>query len=89
MFSYLSPEERVPQEHPLPAIQQMIDVVLKELAPQVDALYAHTGRPSMPSEPLRRALWLQVLYTARSEQLLMRQVAYNLLFPVVRGLEQG
>jgi transposase len=86
MFSYISPEERVPQEHPLRSIRLVVDAVLKELSPRFDALYSHTGRPSIAPEQLLRALLLQVLYTVRSERLLMEQLAYNLLFRWFVGL---
>jgi transposase len=80
MFSYISPEERVPQDHPLRTIRTLVDAVLKELSPQFDRLYSPTGRPSIAPEKLLRALLLQVLYTIRSERLLMEQLDYNLLF---------
>jgi transposase len=86
MFSYLSPEERVPLEHPLRAIRALVDVVLKELSPQFAQMYSHTGRPSIAPEKLLRALLLQVLYTVRSERLLMEQLDYNLLFRWFVGL---
>lgn len=86
MFSYISPEERVPPEHPLRIIRQMVDAVLKELSLQFDLLYSHTGRPSIAPEQLLRALLLQVLYTVRSERLLMEQLDYNLLFRWFVGL---
>lgn len=86
MFSYLSPEGRVPQDHPLRPIRQMVDQVLAELSPQFERLYARTGRPSIAPEKLLRALLLQVLYTVRSERLLMEQLAYNLLFRWFVGL---
>jgi transposase len=86
MFSYLSPEERVPKEHPLRAIRVLVDAVLKELSPQLATLYSHTGRPSIAPEQLLRALLLQVLYTVRSERLLMEQLDYNLLFRWFVGL---
>lgn len=86
MFSYISPEERVPPEHPLRTIRQMVDAVFKELALQFDQLYSHTGRPSIAPEQLLRALLLQVLYTVRSERLLMEQLDYNLLFRWFVGL---
>ena len=86
MFSYISPEARVPQDHPLRAIRQMIDTVLVELSPEFDRLYARMGRPSVPPEKLLRALLLQVLYTVRSERLLMEQLDYNLLFRWFVGL---
>jgi transposase len=86
MFSYISPEERVPLEHPLRAIRALVDVVLKELSPQFAQLYSYTGRPSIAPEKLLRALLLQVLYTVRSERLLMEQLDYNLLFRWFVGL---
>lgn len=86
MFSYLSPEERVPQDHPLRAIRRLVDRVLVELSPDFDRLYAKVGRPSVAPEKLLRALLLQVLYTIRSERLLMEQLDYNLLFRWFVGL---
>ena len=86
MFSYLSPEQRVPKDHPLRAIRTMTDAALRELSPQFDAIYARIGRPSVPPEKLLRALLLQVLYTIRSERLLMEELHYNLLFRWFVGL---
>ncbi|MDR7418435.1 MAG: transposase, partial [Armatimonadota bacterium] len=86
MFSYISPEERVPQDHPLRTIRRLVDRVLVELSPDFDRLYAKVGRPSVPPEKLLRALLLQVLYTIRSERLLMEQLDYNLLFRWFVGL---
>ena len=80
MFSYLSPEQRVPAEHPLRPLRTMVDNILKEMSPRFAKLYADTGRPSIPPERLLRALLLQILYTVRSERLLMEQLNYNLLF---------
>src|SRR5262249_30184314 len=65
MFSYVLPEQRVPQDHPLRPIRAMVDVVLKELSPRFARLYAKTGRPSIPPEKLLRALLFQVLYSVR------------------------
>lgn len=86
MFSYISPEERVPRLHPLRAIREMADRALKELSPQFDSMYAKTGRPSIAPEKLLRALLLQVLYTIRSERMLMEQLDYNLLYRWFVGL---
>lgn len=86
MFSYISPEARVPQDHPLRTIRTMVDQVLAELSPLFDQVYARTGRPSIAPEKLLRALLLQVLYTVRSERLLMEQLDYNLLFRWFVGL---
>jgi transposase len=80
MFSYVSPEARVPKEHPLRPLRRMVDTVLTELSPEFDALYSSVGRPSIPPEKLLRALLLQALYSVRSERLLMEQLDYNLLF---------
>jgi transposase len=86
MYSYLSPEERVPADHPLRAIRAMTDEALKGLWKRFNALYSATGRPSIAPEKLLRALLLQVLYTVRSERLLMEQLEYNLLFRWFVGL---
>ena len=80
MFSYISAERRVPRDHPLRAIRVMVDAALKESSWRFDAVYASSGRPSIPPEKLLRALLLQMLYTVRSERLLMEQLDYNLLF---------
>jgi len=80
MFSYISAEKRVPEDHPLRAIRAMVDVALGNMGPQFDAMYAKVGRPSIAPEKLLRALLLQMLYTVRSERMLMEQLNYNLLF---------
>ena len=80
MFSYLSPEERVPLTHPLRPIRALTDTILGELSAEFDRLYSSTGRPSIPPEKLLRALLLQILYSIRSERMLMEQLGYNLLF---------
>jgi len=86
MFSYLSPEQRVPSNHPLRAIRQITDTVLKQLSQLFSGMYAKVGRRSIPPEKLLRALLLQVLYTVRSERMLMEQLEYNLLFRWFVGL---
>ena len=86
MFSYLSPEARVPQDHPLRPLRQMVNQALRELSRDFQAMYSREGRPSIPPEKLLRALLLQVLYTIRSERLLMEQLDYNLLFRWFVGL---
>jgi transposase len=86
MFSYLAPEQRVPANHPLRPIRDMVDVALKALSPSFDEIYSIYGRPSIPPEKLLRALLLQVLYTVRSERMLMEQLEYNLLFRWFVGL---
>src|SRR5277367_5444717 len=86
MFSYLSPEQRVPADHPLRRIRPMVEVALKALSPSFDEMYSALGRPSIAPEKLLKALLLQVLYTIRSERLLMEQLGYNLLFRWFVGL---
>ena len=86
MFSYISAERRVPKDHPLRAIRAMVDVALRNMGPQFDAMYAKVGRPSIAPEKLLRALLLQILYTVRSERMLMEQLDYNLLFRWFVGL---
>lgn len=86
MFSYLSPEQRVPADHPLRRIRPMVEVALKALSPSFDEMYSAFGRPSIAPEKLLKALLLQVLYTIRSERLLMEQLGYNLLFRWFVGL---
>lgn len=86
MFSFISPEARVPQDHPLRAIRVLVDEVLVDLSPRFETLYSRVGRPSIPPEKLLRAQLLQVLYTVRSERQLMEQLDYNLLFRWFVGL---
>jgi transposase len=86
MYSYLSPEQRVPADHPLRPIRTMTDQALAGLSRKFSGMYAATGRPSIAPEKLLRALLLQVLYTIRSERLLMEQLEYNLLFRWFVGL---
>jgi transposase len=86
MFSYVSLEQRVPENHPLRPIRAMVDQALAELSAAFEGLYSRVGRPSIPPEKLLRALLLQVLYTIRSERMLMEQLDYNLLFRWFVGL---
>ena len=86
MFSYLSPEMRVRKDHPLRAIRAMVDEVLTQLSRRLDTMYARVGRPSIAPEKLLRAQLLQMLYSIRSERLLMEEMDYNLLFRWFVGL---
>src|SRR6266850_6531073 len=86
LFSYVSPEQRVPADHPLRAIRQMTDRVLARLSEKFTRMYSTIGRPSIAPEKLLRALLLQVLYTVRSERMLMEQLNYNFLFRWFVGL---
>ena len=85
-FSYISPEQRVPKDHPLRRLLKIVNNVLEQMSPLFAGMYSHTGRPSIPPEKLLRALLLQVLYTIRSERMLMEQLDYNLLFRWFVGL---
>src|SRR4051812_21024831 len=80
MFSYLSPETRVRKEHPLRAIRVMVDEALRGMSPLFDHMYSEMGRPSIPPEKLLRAQLLQMLYSVRSERLLMEEIDYSMLF---------
>src|SRR3989441_2671880 len=86
MFSYISPNKRVPQEHPLRRIRSIVDRVLDQLSPRFNKLYARAGRPSIAPEKLLRALLLQLLYSIRSERLLMEELDYNILYRWFVGL---
>jgi len=86
LFSYVSPEQRVPPNHPLRPIRKLANEALAELSPRFTELYAATGRPSIAPEKLLRALLLQLLYSVRSERMLMEQLDYNLLFRWFVGL---
>src|ERR1700724_316858 len=86
MLSYLSPEQRVPEGHPLRKVREITDRLLIELSDSFDQMYSTMGRPSIAPEKLLRALLLQVLYTVRSERMLTEQLDYNLLFRWFVGL---
>ena len=86
LFSYISPETRVPSNHPLRKGRELVREVLKELTPSLGRLYSSEGRPSVPPEQLFSALLLQVLYGIRSERQLMEQLDYNLLYRWFVGL---
>ena len=79
LFSTVSPESRVPKDHPLRPVRQMVDAALKSLHAEFEALYSAFGRESIPPEKLLRAQLLMALYTIRSERQLMEQIDYNLL----------
>ena len=85
-FSYIRLDERIPADHPLRVIRQLVDSALAELSRAFAKLYARDGRPSIPPERLLRALLLQAFYTVRSERQLMEQLDYNLLFRWFVGL---
>ncbi|HAF10610.1 MAG TPA: IS5 family transposase [Chloroflexi bacterium] len=86
MWSYRTPEMRVPQDHPLRPIRTMVERALADLDPVFRRMYSPIGRPSIPPEQLLRALVLQLLYSIRSERLLMEQMDHDLLFRWFVGL---
>lgn len=86
VFSYISPEQRVPRDHPLRWLRAVTEEALQQLQPRFQSMYARTGRPSIAPEKLLRALLLQALYSVRSERMLMEQLDYNLLFRWFVGL---
>ncbi len=86
VFSYVSAEQRIPQDHPLRAIREMVNRSLAEMDLHFEVLYARRGRPSIAPEKLVRALLLMILYSVRSERQLMEQINYNLLYRWFVGL---
>lgn len=86
MFSYLSPEKRIPKSHPLRGVRTVVDTALAQLSDRFEAAYSSEGRPSIAPEKLVRALLLQIFYSIRSERLLCEQLDYNLLFRWFVGL---
>lgn len=86
LFSYGSLEQRVPADHPLRPIRRMVDEALKELDGRFGEIYEEDGRRSIPPERLLRGLLIQILYSVRSERMLMEQLEYNLLFRWFVGL---
>ncbi len=85
MFSYISLEERVPARHPLRKLRAVVDALLATMHQEFEAVYARTGRPSVPPEMLQ-ALLLQILFSIRSERLLVEAIDYNLLYRWFVGL---
>jgi transposase len=86
IFSYRSLEDRIPRRHPLRDIRKIVDKALNELSPVFDEMYAGVGRPSIPPEQLIRAMLIQVLFSIRSERLLMDELDFNLLYRWFVGL---
>src|ERR671918_140974 len=86
LFSYFSPEARIPRSHPLRPVRAMVDSALVGLSERFEEIYADTGRASIAPEKLLRALLLQIFYSIRSERLLCEQLEYNLLFRWFIGL---
>ena len=88
IFSYVSSERRVRQDHPLRRVRAMTDAALQQMSPEFDALYARAGRPSIAPEKLLRTLLLQALYSVRSERLLDGKIAELFFDQVVAQADQ-
>ena len=86
MFSYRTLEQRIPASHPLRKLRALVDGILAALHADFEALYAKTGRPSIPPERLLRASLIQTLYSIRSERQLVQHIDYNLLYRWFVGL---
>src|SRR5678815_698006 len=86
LFSYIAPDKRVPANHPLRKVRELVRNVLSDLNRSLGRLYASEGRPSIPPEQLLSALLLQVFYGIRSERQLMEQLNYNLMYRWFVGL---
>jgi transposase len=86
LFSYVSLEARVRAEHPLRTIRAVANEALAAIAPDLRALYAGIGRPSIPPERLLRAMLLQAFFSIRSERQLMERIEFDLLFRWFIGL---
>ena len=86
LFSYISLEDRIPRNHPLRKFRVLVDAVLSSMDEEFDAVYAEEGRPSIPPERLLKASLLQVLFSIRSERLLVEAIDFNLLYRWFVGL---
>ena len=80
MLSALTPEQLVPQDHPIRRIKPIVDRALSELSPTFNRMYADLGRPSIPPEHLLKASLLIALYSIRSERQFCERLQYDLLF---------
>src|SRR5262245_16420779 len=88
LLCLVSPEQRIPKQHPLRQVKHWADAALRELLSQLDAMYSETGRPSIPPERLLKASLLMALYTVRSERMFCEQLEYNLLFRWFLDMDQ-
>lgn len=87
LFSYVGLQEYIPNDHPLRRFRKLVDSMLEEMDDEFEQLYSNVGRPSIPPEQLLRSLVLQILYSIRSERMLVEQLQYNLLFKWFVGLQ--
>jgi len=87
LFSYVGLESYVTENHPLRRVRKLVDQMLSEMDSELEGLYSQVGRPSIPPEQLLRAIVLQILYSVRSERMLVEQLRYNLLFKWFVGMQ--
>ena len=87
LFSNLSYERVIPEDHPLRHIRRVVDQALGEMDPLFAKMYAQIGRPSIPPERLLRALLIEVLYSIRSDRQLVERLQYDLLAKWFVGLD--
>ena len=80
MLMLMSPESRVPANHPIREIKRLADAGLAQLSSVFDQMYSSVGRPSIPPERLLKSMLLMALYTVRSERQFCEQLDYNLLY---------
>ena len=73
-------EDLIPEDHPIRRIKRIADDALERMKPELDALYAEVGRPSVPPEVLLKAQLLISLYSVRSERLFCERLRYDFLF---------
>jgi len=86
MFTYHSLEERVPSKHPMRKLRAVVDALLASMSSEFGAAYYKAGRPSVSPKMLLKALLLQILFSIRSERLLVESINYNLLYRWFVGL---
>jgi transposase len=80
MLTTLQPGDLIPVDHPIRRIRVVVDAVLAELNDEFTAMYATTGRPSVPPEQLLKATVLMAMYSIRSERAFCERLNYDLLF---------
>ena len=80
MLTTLQPGDVIPADHPIRRIRKVVDAVLVELDDEFTAMYARSGRPSVPPEQLLKATILMAMYSIRSERAFCERLNYDLLF---------
>lgn len=80
MLLAITPDQKVPQDHPIRAIKPIVDRALARLSPVFNGMYSKRGRPSIPPEHLLKASLLIALYSVRSERQFCERLEYDLLF---------